>query len=83
MESLVTSIAISVRPAVAEARFKRNDRHLIEIVLKCEDHNIVIELPRNHAEDLVTDMRVLLDEEEDERKVREQMLLFARMGEPL
>lgn len=83
VESPVTNIAISVRPAVAEARAKRNDRHLIELVFKCADHNIVIELPRNHAEDLMTDMRVLLDQEEDERKVREQMMLFHRMGEPL
>lgn len=79
----MTHVNISARPALAEARFKRNDKQLIELVFKGADNSIVIEMPRQHAEDLLTDMRVLLDQEEEERTVREQMLLFARMGEPL
>ncbi len=79
----MSHVKLSLRPAASEARLKQNDHSLIEFVFTCEGHEFVLELPRYQVESLLDDVRVILDEEERRRANREQMSLFARMGEPL
>jgi hypothetical protein len=79
----MTHVSISVRPAVAEARLKRNDPQLVELVFTSTDNRVVLEMARNEAVNLITDLHAILDEEEEKRKKNHQLAIFARMGEPL
>ena len=79
----MTHVNLSVRPAVAEARFKRNNSQLVEFVFTSENLSVVLELNRNDALHLLDDLHVLLDDEEEKRKKNHQLAMFARMGEPL
>ena len=79
----MSHVKLSLRPAASEARLKQNDHSLIEFVFACEGHEFLLELPRCQVEALLDDVRVILDEEERRRASREQMSLFARMGETL
>ena len=79
----MTHVSISVRPALAEARLKRNDPQLVELVFTSTDNRVVLEIARNEAVNLVSDLHAILDEEEEKRKKNHQLAIFARMGEPL
>jgi|LauGreDrversion4_2_1035121.scaffolds.fasta_scaffold591529_3 hypothetical protein len=79
----MTHVNLSVRPAVAEARLKRNDSQLVEFVFTSENNIIVLEMTKNEAMHILDDLHVLLDEEEADRQKNRQLAIFARMGEPL
>ena len=79
----MTHVNLSVRPAVAEARRKRNDSQLVEFVFTSENNIIVLEMTKNEAMHILDDLHVLLDEEEADRQKNRQLAIFARMGEPL